>query len=476
MLIWELCSLVWQEFIHYLQDSRYQRNIVRDYTVYDHEVRTGKNMKQAILRASQFAKSEPQGPVYIMASRECFEEELQPYKVDARKWKPIAPVALTSESVAEIGNALLLAEHPVVITTYLGRDKDAVGELVKLCEFAGIAVIEALPAYLNFPHSHRLYQGNEWTRPLESSPLESADFVLILDCDVPWIKSSFRPPASAKIYHIDCDPLKVNMSVFHADTELSCQGHIRTALQQLNAFVARAQTPTGFAEAVAARTQKLGDRHDLYMKQLQELEAVPVADETISPHYAVSVLRSLLDDSAIVLSEGISNYPVIADCMIRNKPGTYFSSGATSLGYHGGAAIGAKLASPSSTIVAVTGDGSYLFSVPSSVHWMSRQYDAPFLTVILNNGGWKSPMATTLLVHQKGHTSKIPVDDMNITFGSHCDYAQVAVAAGAGFGATVKRVSEVEKTLKQALETVKGGRSAVVDIWVPKFKVADCVK
>ena len=47
---------------------------------------------------------------------------------------------------------------------------------------------------------------------------------------------------------------------------------------------------------------------------------------------------------------------------------------------------------------------------------------------------------------------------------------------GAGFGATVKTFSEVEKTLRQALETVKGGRSAVVDIRVPKFDAANCPK
>ena len=32
-------------------------------------------------------------------------------------------------------------------------------------------------------------------------------------------------------------------------------------------------------------------------------------------------------------------------------------------------------------------DGSFMFGVPSSVYWMSRRYEAPFLTVILNNKG-----------------------------------------------------------------------------------------
>ena len=49
----------------------------------------------------------------------------------------------------------------------------------------------------------------------------------------------------------------------------------------------------------------------------------------------------------------------------------------------GGAAVGAKLAAPDATVLAVTGDGSYLFSVPSSVHWMAARYRTPFVQVVL---------------------------------------------------------------------------------------------
>jgi acetolactate synthase-1/2/3 large subunit len=114
---------------------------VRGYTVYNHEIRTGRNVKQLILRASQFAKSEPQGPAYLIASRECLEERITSYEVDATKWKPIAPIGLSLSSVEQIANALLGAKRPVIVTTYLGRDMAAVPELVQLCEKLGIAVL-----------------------------------------------------------------------------------------------------------------------------------------------------------------------------------------------------------------------------------------------------------------------------------------------------------------------------------------------
>ncbi len=46
------------EFIHWLQDSADQRGMLRGYAKYDHEIRTGRNVKQLVHRALQIARSE----------------------------------------------------------------------------------------------------------------------------------------------------------------------------------------------------------------------------------------------------------------------------------------------------------------------------------------------------------------------------------------------------------------------------------
>jgi acetolactate synthase-1/2/3 large subunit len=331
---------------------------------------------------------------------------------------------------------------------------------------------------MNFPRNHDLYVGNHWSEGLKDSPLETADVVLVLDCDVPWLKAVFKPDPTASVFHIDCDPLKVNMSLFHIDTELSCQANVRVALEQLNLYLdgyeglARLNAKR---EAVIERRNSVRERHVSYMSGTLAKEVVAENNTVITPHYALSRLRSLLDADCIVLSEGISNYRPIVDVLNLSNPGTYFTSGATALGWHGGAAIGAKLAQPSKTVISITGDGSFLFSIPSTVHWMARKYEAPFLTIILNNRGWKSPMLSAMAVHKDGYSSKVTSDQLNVTFDPPCDHAQIAVAAGAGFGVTVKNASEIDAALKKALETVRGGRAAVVDIWLPKFEVGDRV-
>ena len=46
------------EFIHWIQDIRDQRGILRNYVKYDNEIRTGRNVKQIVHRALQIARSE----------------------------------------------------------------------------------------------------------------------------------------------------------------------------------------------------------------------------------------------------------------------------------------------------------------------------------------------------------------------------------------------------------------------------------
>ena len=94
------------EFIHWLQDVRDQRGIVRGYVKYDNEIRTGKNVKQLVHRALQIAASEPAGPVYLVGAREVMEEPLEPHSLDPRAYRPVEPAALTQPIADEIAAAL----------------------------------------------------------------------------------------------------------------------------------------------------------------------------------------------------------------------------------------------------------------------------------------------------------------------------------------------------------------------------------
>ena len=66
------------------------------------------------------------------------------------------------------------------------------------------------------------------------------------------------------------------------------------------------------------------------------------------------------------------------------------------LGFGLGAALGAKLAAPGREVIAVVGDGSYMFGNPLSYHFVGRAENLPTLTIVANNHAWHAVRNATL--------------------------------------------------------------------------------
>jgi acetolactate synthase I/II/III large subunit len=365
----------------------------------DGELRTGRNAKQLVHRALQIARSEPAGPVYLTAAREVMEEAIEPYQVDASSYPPVAPGALTQEVTAEIAAALAGARHPLIVTSYLGRDPAAVPSLVALAELLAIPVLEAMAYHVNFPDDHPLHAGFQYHSTGQNPVLAEADVILVLDSDVPWIAAYVRK---------------------HDLTDGAKTGDRRAA--------------------AAARHQREHDR--------RETAEQPRAD-VITPEYQTACVRRLLDgENAIVLTEVVTSSKAVAEHLRPVRPGSVLHHGGGALGWSGGAAVGAKLAQPERMVVSLVGDGSFLFSVPSSAIWVQRRYDVPALTIIYDNGGWQGPKFSTLQVHPAGVAAT--TGEFPVSLAPVVDLPGVALAAGAGFGATVTDPAELPQVLKDA--------------------------
>jgi acetolactate synthase I/II/III large subunit len=452
------------EFIQWMQDVRDQRGILRNYVKYDNELRTGKNVKQLVHRALQLARSEPAGPVYLTGAREVMEEPLEPYTVDPAGYGAVAPVALTPDVVAEIATALAGAEHPLIITSYLGRDPSAVPGLVELAELLAIPVVEAMAYHVNFPAGHPLHAGWEYHSTAQNPVLAEADVILVLDSDVPWTPAVNRPAPGAAIYFVDVDPVKSQIQLWDMPARRFAAASSKVAVAQLAAFVR--DNDLGDPEAVTARRAASSARHQ---RALAEREAAEQPrDGVITAEYLTACVRRLLEDEdedALVLHEVVTSSKAVAEQLRPDKPGALIHHGGGYLGWWGGAAVGAKLALPERTIVTLVGDGSYLFGSPASALWVQRRYAAPSLTIVYDNGGWAAPKFSAMNVHPAGAAAA--ADDFNVSFTPEVDLPGVAVAAGAGFGATVSDPGELPQVLKDALAVVHGGRSAVVSVRLP---------
>src|SRR5699024_3223784 len=304
------------EFIHWYQDVNDQRGIMRGYSKYDNEIRTGKNVKQLTHRALQIAKSEPQGPVYLMGPREVMEEETERVEMDPALWEPIAPSALPKQGVDELVADLLVAKNPVVVTSYLGKRHEAVEELVKLCDLLAIPVIESVPQTMNFPADNPMHVGYQWNEDKQHPVLDEADFILAIDTDVPWIPTKNKPPKKAIIYYIDADPLKEEMPLWYIPSKRFYQANSLIALQQINENL---QQRDSLADTlVNKRVYKISLIHQKMKKDLEVLEQ-PSRD-VITPEYLTACVREITDDNTIILNEGITNYGAITAHIGSTKP------------------------------------------------------------------------------------------------------------------------------------------------------------
>ncbi len=435
------------EFIHYTQDVLRQHEIVGQYMKWAYEVRAPETVDEVLLRGLQIATSPPEGPVYITGAREIWEIPVPESRASSADWPAVRLAGLPDEAVNELHDAICAAKRPIAITTYLGRQPQAVARLVALSDRLGFGVCEVTPQYVNFPgdHPHHLsYRRN--------TLVAEADLILMLDVDVPWIPSKVRPADDTKLIHIDVDPLKQGLGAWHFPAHRSYQADSLQVLEQLLAFSSRAPV-TGRDE----RGQWLADTKPRLTEKRAAVPTGPITTEELS-----LAVRALVNERTIVILEEPSGSETIPSILEMRTAGSYLGMGGAGLGWGINAAIGAKLAVPDAEVVVLTGDGCYMFGVPSSAYWVAGTYGTPHLTIIYNNGGWHSPRLSTAWVHPDGPAERN--DTYWVTVGAGARLADIAAATGGADAFRVTDRADLTGTLRLALEKVRAGRCAVVDV------------
>lgn len=127
------------------------------------------------------ATSAPKGPVYLWARREVMEAQIEGALPSSSidKWPTVDVMALSPPAVARIVTALATARKPLIITSHLGRNTDAVAPLVGLATLLAIPVYCSCPSAVNIPFSHPSFVGVSYLPPGGHTPLlATADVVL----------------------------------------------------------------------------------------------------------------------------------------------------------------------------------------------------------------------------------------------------------------------------------------------------------
>lgn len=314
-----------------------------------------------------------------------------------------------------------------------------------------------------FPANHPAWQGLRYGN---DESIRTADVILVLDCDVPWINTQCKPSPTATIFHVDVDPLKQQMPVFYIDAVARFKADSHEAIRQLQDYIN--STPELKQKAQSISPSK---RETEYQQRLQRIKnlAKPLDQGTFEASYLISRLRHFCPQDTVWCIEAVTNTVLVADQIQATIPGSWINCGGGGLGWSGGASLGIKLAVGNKRFVCqIVGDGTYLFSVPGSVYWIAARYKIPTLTIVLNNKGWNAPRKSLLLVHPHGEGSKVSNEELNISFAPTPDYSGIAKAAAGGnlYAAIADTVGSLEEILPKAVESVLNGTSAVIDAFL----------
>jgi acetolactate synthase I/II/III large subunit len=437
--------------IHWRQESRDQGTLVREFVKWDYEVRTNQNLAAVVSRAYKIAMSEPRGPVYLNLPREWLCEQLESTQIFSEPPAPATKMQADQAALEKAADLLIAAEHPLIVTKYLGRNPEAVAQLVELAELLSIPVVQQ-PDYLNFPTDHPLYVGYQTIKHAKN-----ADLLFFIDIDVPWEPPSRNVLRSdVKIIHLERDPLFTAVPGWGFSADLAVTGCSEISLPVLNSILkAKLSAGVELKSKREERRRKIEGEHQAMVREVEgQIENVK-EQKPISPMWLSKCIGDVVDDKTVIINETITSR--LTESISLNRPGCLFSTPPSGhLGWGLGAAIGTKLGAPDATVIAAEGDGSYIFGAPTACHFTAQKYRIPFLTVVYNNQAWNASISAARGLYPDGvaqRTRNFPGCDL-----SPSPHFELTAQACGAYAERVEEPDEVPRALERALKAVKEER------------------
>jgi acetolactate synthase-1/2/3 large subunit len=431
-------------YIHWAQEMFDQAGMVREMVKWEYELRNGTQLETVIDRALSLATSAPQGPVYLSLPREVLAGPLPGFSYDSPSRQVAAsPSAAPYAAIEAAGKILREAETPLIITADAGRDPNAIAQLRYFVETFAVPVVEHRHRHLSLPADHPCHLGYDPT-----PYLDDADAILVIDCDVPWIPSRKAPRPDCKIIHVGVDPLFSRYPIRGFPCDVAITGATDLVLEQLGRWL-RPHPAARLPPRVEARRQRIAELREAQQAGWRKVREAAATQTPLHPAWISHCLAKARDRDSILVNE----YTLLPQHCPSTEPGSFFgSSPAAGLGWGAGAALGVKLARPDRQVIAILGDGSYIFSNPVAVHHASTMHKLPVLYVVINNAMWGAVRRATLGMYPKGEASRsnappfIDLDDLPA-------FEQVCEAAG-GYGERVEDPAELPAALDRALHAV----------------------
>ena len=354
--------------LHELPD---QQGTVATLALSSRRITTAGELPKAIADAfACFASARP-GPVHIEIPLDVMKlsaEGLSPLLINARP--PVADasqIAATAELIAGAGRPVVLAG---------GGARRAEAALKRLAELLDAPVVLTINAR-GLMHGHPLAVPASPSLKAVRKLLAEADLVVGVgtefgptDYDM-YGDGGFRVPQN--LVRIDIDARQLGRH----PAAVPILSDAADALDRLADGLARENRATTGAEKGAARASAA--RHDARAE---------LSPEMLVQIQAVETIRETLPGAIVI---GDSTQPIYAANLYydHDRPGGWFNAatGYGTLGYGPPAAIGAAIAAPRATVVSLSGDGGFQFSLPEL--GAAVDADARVIFIVWNNRGYR---------------------------------------------------------------------------------------
>jgi len=331
-------------------------------------------------RAFKVANEYPAGPVFVALPVNVMEQETQ---IPASNSGALTTSTASTETIAQAAALVLNSVAPCIIVGDDPTRAGAFAEVVRLAEQLGAPVFhEGLHAQVSFPNRHPCYRGRI---PFEAAAtarlLEPYDLVLLLGGpffeDV-WYDGVAPIPAGTRSLQIENDASRLACNF---PVTLGVAGNLQNVLAALNQHLSKAGTDYKQAASNRNRTQaeiraEQDAQANAALKKL--MDANPM-----SPARAIHELSMALPEQTIVVDESITTSLDVGGRLRYEQPGDYYGARGGGIGQGIAGALGVQVAHPDRRVVAISGDGSAMYSIQA--FWSAAHHHLPIVFVVLSN-------------------------------------------------------------------------------------------
>ena len=394
------------------------------------EITRIEDVPRIVRRAAKIALAPPTGPVFLSLPGDILNKSAaldlgQRTRVDAMTYP-------SDESLRRLSERIMAAEQPVLLAGTEIVRSDALTEAAELAEVLGAPVYQqTVPHGAHFFSEHPAFMG-ALTRIQSQvrSTLSPYDLMICIGADVlqmsVWSETDPLPP-DLPIIQIGLRDWEMGKNY---PAEMALRSDVKETLQKLIPKLRELQNTKRKTTNVAALENFTQNNWSTNRRQRRQDISACADESSIDPDWLMMRIADCIPADAIIVDEGLTTSKNLLHFLPHRDRYSYFGMVSGGIGWGIAAAVGVQLAQPNRRVVAISGDGSAMYS-PQAL-WTAAHLKLPILFLIFNNQGYRILKERLLAFH--GNDQYI---GMNLREPS-IDFTGLATS----FGMRAKKITE----------------------------------